>query len=458
MSAQEINIDVIAASIALPDELPVVRVADEYSQTPTAVAKVNTDIKVNWANAVAEAGTPLPVTDMVVFQFRNALRWLIIYDNNPSHTAYTYNWVIAANLATAVTTGTGQLKYHQMFGATADPANTYSPHGSFQFAGAAFGEGYIWIDATVTRTAVVTITFTVAPAAINQWTFTLLRWIGGTYVETVAALNTTATTITFTLTVAGYYALRWNGVPGASSRTFSVKHTTGAPTWRQISMPDVLDNIAKVQALAVLASSVEWRNTASYDNAAGSIGGVNIGPALEWWRVAIGPNGYTGISTALSNGWKSFFAARGIYGFLRPKDADDIKMIFVGSPPTVPSAGAVPAAARFDLQEASPYKVYVASCADPNGCDTVVRAATHIQYETNDSWADVRPAQAGLDVWSTACKKLAYADDIVDDINHIRETMRRILPRSLALQLHSEEDERRNVDPRQESDSRYTVV
>lgn len=460
MSVTEINADVIAASIALPDDLPPVRVSGAYSATPTAVAKVNTDIKINWANAVPDADIGIPASDMLLWMFRSPMRWLVIYDSNPGHVSFRYIWQ-RSNVATGSACGLGGSYYPSYAGAGADPTNTYNPHGQFYFSGFDGDKTYIWIDATTTQPATVTFTFNNNPSLANTWVFTLFRWSNGRPLaaagNTNSVANTTSTTAVITVTISGYYTLQVACLlAGTPARSFTVAHTSTAPTFGHICAPDILNNIQRIQSIKMIASSLDWRNTASYDNAQGDVGGVTVGGGAEWFDI-IGAQGYTTLATSYPNGWKSFFGAKGVYAFLKPKDWQDIEMDILSSP-SLGTGQTAFGSAGFNLRDTAPFKAFAMSVGTDVGRDTMLRAACHIIYETNDAWADVRLPTAKFEQWNEANKKLALADDIVESVWHIRDALRGILPKRYALLMPVEsEDARKNVDPRQESDSRYEV-
>lgn len=428
------NADLIATTLSLPDEFEPLRIADSYAATPMALAKTNVDIKLDWTNAVVDGNDAVPVTDMLVFQFRNPLRWLVVYDNNHSHTSYTYNWIVFGNNdPSTLVPPPGGSTYYPVTAGVKDVANTYNPHGDIYFAGEADGIGYMWVDGTDTQLGNIVITWVGAtspttPPDLGAYTIRIWQWSVGEKLLNIEVVNGGTLTDTAPITSYGYYAVEVvvsnPGAPNLAT-TFSVSSNSTAPTFRHLSVPDLSNNLNRIQSISMTASSLLWRNVASYDNAQGDVGAVNIGAGYEFWHIIEDGNGYNTLSQNFTNGWKSFFAAKGIYGFLRPSDEEDLEM-------KIPVSGAAPGSlgtwgrARFNLRDTSPYKAFAMSVSLANGRETMLRAAAHMQYETNDPWADVRPAVANVDDWLTACKKLAYIDDISENPSHVTNVLTRV--------------------------------
>lgn len=404
--------EAICASLALPDELQPVRVSDTYTTNPTAVAKVNTDIKVNWSGATS--GT-VPGEDVLAFMFRDPLRWLVVYDPNTSGLSYRYNWV--------------QAKHHQVFSgpmgtewpvlvsaATLDPTSQWAPHGQTIFAGDADGYGYMWVDADVD--IVVTDVGTAEPGILYIWEFS--QGQRNYYDFQPFAGNTS---ITYTPTSSGYFGLSIL-FPGANHAvSIYTGDAVGQPVFRHIAVPDVENNLQRVQAMVMSASSLLWRNTASYDNAQGDVGAVIIGPSIEWWTLATnGAMSYNGLASLFPNGWKSFFAAKGLYTWLKPSDEEDIE--FKSENKSYPAG--VWSYARFNLRSTSKFAACAMSVSNDAGRDTVLRCAAHIQYETNDCWADTREPEANVDDWLTAVKMLSRVPNITENPVHVKDILNSI--------------------------------
>lgn len=403
--------EAICASLALPDELPPVRVSDTYTCNPTALAKVNSDIKINWTGASTGV---VPEDDILAFMFRDPLRWLVIYDPNISGQTYRYNWVQFPGFGT-FSGGSDSEWPINVSAAIPDITSQWQPHGNIQFAGDADGYGYIWVDKDVD--IVVTDVGTVENGTLYIWEYS--QGVRNYYDEQVFAGNTT---ITYTPTTSGYFGLSVKFPGAAHSVTVYHGDAVGQPVFRQLAVPDIENNLHRVQSMCMSASSLLWRNTASYDNAQGDVGSVTIGPSFEWWTLLPGNASYNGLASLFPNGWKSFFAAKGLYTWLKPSDEEDIE--FKAEVKSFPAGQW--SFARFNLRSKANYAACAMSVSNDAGRDTLIRVAAHIQYESNDCWADTRVPEANVDDWLAAVKMLANVPNITENPLHIKDVLNAI--------------------------------
>lgn len=407
--------EAICASIALPDELPPVRVSDSYTTNPVALAKVNQDIKINWQGPAT--GT-VAESEELAFVFRDALRWCVYYDKNSAGLQYRYNWVQFPGLSAWVVPAFTEVKIPVCAGIK-DITSAWNPHGDIYFAGDADGDGYLWIDNDCRL--VVTDSGTVDNGYANLWHYTQGQRI---LVQQLGLPGNGS--VTFTIPFSGYFGISVVFPTAAAAHTISVYHAdiTGNEVWRQIAVPDAANNLARVQSMCVSAVSALWRNTASYDNAQGDVGAVIVGPGYEWWSILAPPAtpSYSGLAALFPNGWKSFFAAKGIYTFLKPSDEEDLE--FKTDIKTYPAGQW--SFARFNLRSNATFAALVMSVSLDAGRDTTLRLAAHIQYETNDCWADTRVPEANVDDWLSAVKMLSNVPNITENPLHIKSVLNSI--------------------------------
>jgi len=407
--------EAICASIALPDELPPVRVSDSYTCNPTAVAKVNQDIKLNWQGAATGA---VAESEELAFVFRDALRFCVYYDKNSAARLYRYNWIQFPGLS--AWSVPSFLEYNiPVCAGIVDITSAWNPHSDIYFAGDADGLGYLWIDNGLRL--VVSDTGTVDNGYANLYHYSQGQR------NLVQQLGLPGNgTITFTIPFAGYFGVSVNFPTLGANHTISVYHEdiTGEEVWRHIAVPDASNNLTRVQSMCVSAVSALWRNTASYDNAQGDVGAVIIGPGYEWWTIlGLGSTpSYSGLAATFPNGFKSFFAAKGIYTFLKPSDEEDLG--FKTEIKTFPAGQW--AFARFNLRSNATYAALVMSVSLDAGRDTTLRLAAHLQYETNDCWADARVPEANVDDWLSAVKMLANVPNITENPMHLKTVLNAI--------------------------------
>lgn len=407
--------DTICATLALPDEFPPLRISDTYSCTKTAVTKVNQDIAISWPGA--GGGANCPGADSLVFLFRDPLRWLVVFDHNVAGNTSEYQWAANGQLQifTIYATITNQINVSGAVPTTA-PISDWQPHGGMIFAGSGGNQRYMWVDIGYKIIASVILGANDAGVMnVYQWNHNCKQFV------TAVAGTANGAELSYTAALAGYYTVEFVW-PTEHICTIKTRDDVGLPSFRHIAVPDIVRNLNRIQAYSMTASSILWRNTASYDNAQGDIGAVLIGPGNDWWQIARSGQGYNGLSENFSNGWKSFFAAKGVYAWLKPSDEEDLEFQ-TNIRTSVPGDLSTWTYAAFSLQSRIPYMAAAISVTNDAGRDTLLRAAAHIQYQSNDSWADVREPAANVDDWLQAVKMLTYVPDITENPLHIKDVL-----------------------------------
>jgi hypothetical protein len=127
------------------------------------------------------------------------------------------------------------------------------------------------------------------------------------------------------------------------------------------------------------------------------------------------------MGAAFPNGWVTRFGANGQYGYLKPEDEEDLQ--FVSSADV---NGDDWTTIYFPLIETCPFIVFVASVAVAAGRETSVRICSHVEYQTNDSWADVQPSSNLVDSWIDATKILNNVEQFWDNPSHVENLLTRI--------------------------------
>jgi hypothetical protein len=222
----------------------------------------------------------------------------------------------------------------------------------------------------------------------------------------------------FVVPTAGYYSISINQMAGTTNfANCTVVAACQGPCWEHHMLTGYNINIAKVQSYAIMASSALWRNTASFENAQGDIGAVQVGNGVGWETVA-SAGGYSGIAQSYPNNWKSRFGPKGQYVFLKPEDQEDMAM---NSDVDLAPGGFSTMA--FPLDDRAPFVVMAASIANTAGRETSLKFATHIQYQTNDTWSDVRQPTASRKDWEDALTAVASVEQFHDNPVHIAEIL-----------------------------------
>jgi hypothetical protein len=407
----------IIAAITLPNEYPPVRIRDAYSSVPVAVAKATEDVKISWASAIAD--TLIPATDMVIFLFRNALRNRIQYNHNPTGTGYNYQWRYDGSSATpGLFPVLGPLGVFELEPSYADASTPFAPHGPRLPSGVDKGHQYIWIDAIATAGAIAQVVLGVIPVGGDLGNVQLMRWNDGKRSVAQTTPLIVNTTYNFTITQSGYYSITINHVAGPTNFTSAaVQVGMSAPCWEHHMLTGYNLNLAKVQSYAITAGALLWRNTASFENAQGDMGCVQVGNGVGWETVAAAGS-YSGIASQYPQNWNSRFFAKGEYAYLKPEDAEDLQMV---SDVDLSPGGF--ATMSFPLDERAPFLVFAASCSVTAGRETSLRSAVHIQYQTNDTWADVRQSDNTRKDWEDAFTTVSSMEQIYDNPTHIGEIL-----------------------------------
>ncbi len=419
----------IAASIALPDEYEPVRISANFRNAPVALAKPFEELKYTWSQA--QPNGLLPATDSIIFLFRNAAKhWIRYVGSSPNSFGYFWRFAKPTNPQLFPLAGPiGNYELEPQY-ADANPTDPYHPHGMVLASGIDQGHHYMWVDGCVALPTTVRVFLTNAPVAgppADVGNLKLIRWANGlrqiwAILPFVAAQNG----YDFAVTASGYYSveiIHTAGNTNLASCTVSVSTIAACPVFEHHMMAGFLENAARVQRYAVIASCLLWRNTSSFENAQGDMGGVQIGSGVSWEDVAIRATtaGYSGVAGAFPNGFVSRFGAKGQYAYILPEDIEDIAFMTSSDSQNDDWANIY-----FPLVEDRPFLVFVASVAPTAGRETSLRICSHVQFETNDSWADVRPSDNLVDTWAEASKILNGMQQFYDNPAHIVNLLTRI--------------------------------
>lgn len=413
----------IIAAIALPNEYDPVRIRDAYSSVPVAVAKATEDAKLSWATATVD--TFIPASDMVIFFFRNALRNRIQYNHNPTGAIYAYDWRYDGSSATpGLFPILGPLGVFELEPSYADQRaslGSFAPHGPRLPSGIDKGHQYIWVDGSVAAPTIMAVTLGAAPGVGDVGNIQVVRWSDGKRqvvftvpLASAVAIYPVGNPLAAGNTIPGYYSIVINHTAGTTNfLSATVVSDAQCPAWEHHMLTGYNINIAKVQSYAITAGGLLWRNTASFENAQGDIGAVQVGNGVGWETVAAA-GGYSGIASQFPKNWSSRFFAKGTYAYLKPEDAEDLAMVS-----DVDLAPGGFATMSFPLDERAPFLCFAASCATAAGRETSIRSAVHIQYQTNDTWADVRQSDNTRKDWEDAFTAVSTMEQIYDNSVHI---------------------------------------
>lgn len=144
----------IANSLALPTDVPPVRVSDDFASDRTAVAAPKSTIRVSWD---CGSGTPviaddnlrqLPRSNWGAFFFPDMARQSVVYTVLPSATPFTYQCLSdLGNVVPTIQAAGGQTQTELDWIDAVPTSTTLAPHGAVLPAGEHEGHHYLWIDA-----------------------------------------------------------------------------------------------------------------------------------------------------------------------------------------------------------------------------------------------------------------------------------------------------------------------
>jgi hypothetical protein len=418
----------LAATISLPDEYEPMRISSNYRTTPVALAKAFEESKYNWSQA--QPNGVLPATDALIFLFRNAANhWIRYVGAAPGPFGYFWRWDLLNIANPEWFPITGPLGHYELEPQLAipNPSDAYHPHGEILPAGVDEGHHYMWVDSCAAALAVIQVNLTNAPAAgppADEGNIKLMLWANGKRsIAAILPFVVGQNGYTFNPAIAGYYSIvidHTAGLTDLATATVTQVGSIGCPVFEHHTLAGFIDNAARVQRYAITASALLWRNTASFENAQGDMGGVQVGSGLSWQDVA-NYGSYSAIAAAFPNGFESRFGAKGQYGYLKPEDEEDIEFKC-----SADISGDVITNMYFPLIADAPFLVYLASVAPTAGRETSLRICSHVQYQTNDSWADVQNSDNLVDSWNEASKILNVLPQFYDNAAHKPSLLSRI--------------------------------
>jgi len=417
----------LAASICLPDEYEPVRVSSNFRNTPVALSKPFQELKYTWSQAQTEGW--LPASEACVILFRNAALHFIRYHGS-APSAFTYHWCfdkLGGTPTTFIILGSAGNWWLEPQYATADAANTYAAHGPVLPSGTHEGHHYIWMDAGINlAVSTVTVTLAVAPVLGDVGYIELMHWHNGVVTQsTQTPMGVGFTIYTLIPAQTGYFSVRVVKSAGPTDLlSCTISHTTdaGCPVAEHHPLAGYVENAARVGKYAITTTSVLWRNTSSFENASGDYATVQI-PGGQSWTDVVSPlsAGYNALAAAHPNGWESRFAAKGTYTYLKPEDEDDID--FMSSTLNSPTDWMT---MNFPLISPTAFMILVASVAVAAARESSLRIVAHVEYQTTDSWADVRPSENLVDTWVEAAKILNYLPQSSENPSHFTNLLTRI--------------------------------
>lgn len=427
------TMNAIAYSIAACGSMPAIRWGSSYAtvQTATAMPYVRRDVP--WtATAVPNAGyQSLPQTDFVAFAFRDYLCSNIIYDPNRAALPSQYTMygvgVLAANLQATVPAASwtentvGYVKL-PLFIPYAKPTTgisyTYAPHGQLWPASADEGNNrarFYWFDAgTTVSLNVVTDVNTGIRFFLDSWTMEGIH--DGTYSASTDMVAGVAQDLVLPLVVKpGYYSLNVLTFYDCAVTLSNVWCGLGTGShFCHLTAPEFMQNTPSVDSVRVNGASILYTNRAAEMYKEGSIAMCQVPVGDNWTEyVAADGSGFSRMSK--SNIGTEMTAKKGAYVWLKPGQPTDHEflqyhtvqdgMLIDCRRPLKPRAAFIGMYAQIDVG------LYQ---------NARMTMSIMLEYQTLDTWRDLKYAPAAAAVFEEALSQLKKAPQFCENPIHLK--------------------------------------
>lgn len=419
----------IVTALALPEEMDMtVRFADQFACEKTAVSLPWQLLKINWSAVAAQAA--LPVTDMMIFIFRNPLcRIIYYYPNNPVK-SYQYNWWFSsADVGAGAggsTTSLSCIGNRKTFAvplyALVNSGSAGQPHGTILYpvydsGGECNNYTFLWCDAQgSSANGVLNWLFSTDPGA---GTINVMKRVNGALVE-VHQFSTTTSVLSYAWPIStgsGEYSF---DVQTALTTSVTVNmQCTGGTIWAHLCDKDLYSNMYHVQAIRTIGCAFRFSNEASPMNKQGDIVCCQASNADDWSNFAL--LGYPKVASY--PGSRETLAKNGADGFLKPLQQDDFKFLMPFSTSTV---GNITESYLDENEVDFSFLVICASCTNTAGCDFVLRVSPLVEYKTSNTWIyQAVPSHTAAD-WIEALEIFKSLDQFYDNPVHFIEILKTI--------------------------------
>lgn len=399
------DFECLMAYLCDPYSFAAIRIRSELAPFQTAVANPWNKITVPWLNGNAQVTYPmLPVTDSLIFIFRNPLCSTIFYDPNYAGNTWTYS-IFGSSVTSALSVGTPAPTW-ALGGNAFNPASktplhavvgkalsSYAPHGANWFAAGVSKQPkrFFWMqsgDTLVVQLGWATIGSVSIWVSLDIWTSE------GGLVENVLSSTpiTSGTSGNATITLGnnwGYFAA--NVVLGPSSGTLTSLQVTSMQisgtrsVWCHQCVPGIDSNLPACKTAKVVAACIDYKNTAQPLLRAG-ICTMLQAPQGEHWTNFIGANAGNGVARLLTlNGDEDQEAVEGAYSFMKPTQPSDFDFIEAYD---VDDSGLCDS--YWPLENDSSFLIM--GCQIPNTAGAQVGywiVSFGVEYQTTDKWREI---------------------------------------------------------------------
>lgn len=418
-------LETIANSIAAPGEGPVYRWASAFSTKPTAVAKPFEITSPSFGYTIGSYPQVGP-SESVGFQFRDPLRTLVVYDQNPAGFAKQYNLYIngGAGAVPALTSTLLIDPYMRRYFPTAYAlgSGSYQPHGSILYCGAIEGNNgrYVWCD----DGDVLTLGYNVDTTTnlIVGVDYYGPRGYNAAKQESavLAAVSHTRATVVIKSAAAGsagYYApyIANTGVLVGNLVTVDAVITGTGSTMMHRPLPNLYQNMLAVSGTRILGESLMWTNTAPMLNLGGQATMFQSSLGAQWQDYISSSNTFANFSKVQDS--KTFNASQGIYGFMKPVQPSDFDLKQYLN---FDSSGVL-TDSFFPLDAESSFLALCVSIPSSTGNAGYYTARYSIEYLTEDTWRATEFATIDAQTWTSSLDMLKRVEQFHENPKHLKE-------------------------------------
>lgn len=403
-TASRAAVEAIMLSQVLPVENPPVRIRDQFTSGPTAVAQPSTKYTLAWAGA--GTNPVIPATQALVFISRDPLHALM-FSNNGTGVATVYNWFAWASSTN-----------NNPFTLAPFVTNDLNPFVSVYSTGTAYHgnnlfpyidqEGWSWIQCdapfgnATAATSNITVPITTNGQINDKIEFILYQWGNGarkvfsTVQQTLGAAGPfTAAVFTIPQTDRYHLQIVYTPAVGNGAGVLTVGQVTqnwNCGTLCNQALPGLtLTKAAQVQSIRILGASVKVSNETADQFKTGSVTAVQMKQGDNYLRIYNAAGGGTTTPYDLINQVRGSMERpfnNGYYGFLKYGEEEDT---FFVNPFSFDSTG-TPVTAGSPVLPVAGWLAIAISAVDStgNGRGQVVMTFNYnVEYLTTDSWTAV---------------------------------------------------------------------
>jgi hypothetical protein len=418
----------IAYAIASVGSAPPIRWGNAFGDVETAIAAPFTKYNAPWTSTgTANPSLQLPVTDSVIFAFRDYLRSTVQYDCNTAlgHGNYTLQGISNLNTLVPVVPQTtftipftaGVVQSLLTPYAIPTAGFSYTPHGAIWPAGVPVSrEGrYFWLDVGTVLTIPVTSNISdTAVMGLDLWTPEGIQRYKLT--NSVAMVAGTRNVSAFpAIAGSGYYAISVRTLLNPVITFDNVVFDLGTGShYCHRTLPGFELNYPSIQSMRINAASILYTNRAALQYKEGSIAMVQVPEGDSWMEYTPAGGGFSAVATATQA--KEMVAENGMYGFLKPSQASDAEWKVYHT-----VTNGVLLDCFYPLQPVAQYLCQyqvIDVGLYQNGRITI---SYSVEFQTMDVWRDVRLANASALLYEEALSQLKRCPQFFENPSHLSD-------------------------------------